>query len=232
MKKYYLSFLMFVTGICYSQNVSPLNNITSSEIILPQENDTYITIALNKDMGYYSYTFNNLNISVVYTSRTIDLLDKPYEKRYLEIMTIAENYNNGIIEEIPIISWHQNSRFSNFNGLKYFDTFSFSEHEFTDKQLTRILYITTNNHYIMIRISLPYTYAQRERLFDSIFEEVPQYFRIFSDKHINNPIIIWDFENKGNIKCGNDLINGKNESIIINTWFQKTNEIMNRIILR
>ena len=229
MKKLHLSFLIVVAGICYSQNVRALNDITILEILLPQENNTYITVKLNNDRGYYSYTFNNLDIGIFYNSRFSDLPDGPGRNRFIEIIKLAENLNNGIIEEIPKIIWHQNSRLSTFNGIKCFDTFAFSEHVFTDKQLTRILYLTTDNYYIRISIRLSYSSVQYEKLFEKIYEEVPQYFNLtsYESSFSVRGTIIWDKD--GVIRFGNDLLTGQNNSTIANSWFLETEKFLNNI---
>ena len=147
---------------------------------------------------------------------------------------------NGIIEE-PQIVWHQNIRFNNINGVKFADTFIFLAHEFVDKSLIRNIYLTTNDYYIRLMITihtdtsnLTENKIMIENLFENIYNETPEYFEIFSDRGIDlgRPIIIWNRNTRGNIRFGDDLLSGQNQSETANSWFRKTEEVLNLMQFR
>jgi hypothetical protein len=235
MKRIFLLLFLTFNWLCYSQNL-PLNNILISEISLPKDDNMYITIGLDAKNGSYRYRFKNQEVTMVYYNKNIDPeeFDSPLAEGNIRYFSLIEGINSGEIEKIPRIAWLHNMRFNIINGIKYFDSFMFYADEATDKQLTRVLYFTTENYYIRIMIGIPYN--DREELFSEIYGEVPQYFQIVYYESIigrnGHEFIIWDNESNGKIECANDLLNGINRSRIINQWFRDTEEIVSRIVIK
>jgi hypothetical protein len=233
MRNILIFILLFITLACSGKDNNSLNNIIISKIILPKDDGNFITLKLSDNKGYFDYQFDDLEIYILYYNKDNPTYDDAYDESNISYFQFFEQYNNRIIDEIPEIVWHHNIRFSVINGFKYVDSFMFAVHDFLDKQLTRLVYLSTKNYYIRIRITNNfYNAPEREILFDQIYQEVPQYFKIFSSEAIilgRKDVVIWDFDNNGILRFSNDLINGQNKSKITNSWFVKSEEILNKI---
>jgi len=222
--------LLNFTGFCQENN--SLNNINISKILLPKEDGNSFIFALSSsgDAQEFEYKYKDFDIFVLYYNKhnfndwddIIDVTNIGYFKTF-------ERYNNGLIAEIPSVSWFHNIRLNTFNGYKYADSFMFLTHEPSDMQLTRVLFLTTNNYYIKIMISKDF-YRENARmiLFKNIYKETPQYFKIIKYFRIKEDIVVWDNDN-AQLRFAEDLITGKNNSSTANLWYMKTEEILNKI---
>jgi hypothetical protein len=229
MKDFIVVTLLLINLIGYCQDNTSLNNITISEIYLPKDDGTCTTLELSNTMGNYNYKFEDQEIYILYFYKNNTFYDSPYST-FHDYFRLFEQYNSGIINEMPRIAPLQNTRFNIINNYKFVDAFIFLADEFINKQLTRIVYLMTNNYYIRIRITINlYNDMEREKLFEKIYEEVPQYFNLVSYESLFNgrEIIIWDKD--GVIRFENDLLTGQNKSTIANTWFLETEKFLNNI---
>jgi len=220
--------LISFNGFC--QNNNSLNNISISKILLPKDNNSTFTLTLSKSSGIYTYRYENIEISIIYYNKNnvYKLNDEPYTISHIKIF---EQYNSGLINEMSGFAWNQNIRLNNYNGFKYGDSFIFSAHDFVYKQLRRMLYLSTNNFYIGIVIE-PYSTDHQKEIFNAIYREAPQYFEKITMGEMRQEFITWDFKNKGAIKFGNDLLTGSNNSNTANLWYNKSEEIINKIYYR
>jgi hypothetical protein len=230
----YLIFVILIllnfTGFCQENN--SLNNINISRILLPKEDGSSFIFKLSSagKAQEFEYKYEGFDIFILYYNKhnfkdwddIIDVTNIGYFKTF-------EQYNSGLIAEIPSISWFHNIRLNTLNGYKYADSFMFLTHEPSDMQLTRVLFLTTNNYYIKIMISKDF-YREKARfiLFKNIYKETPQYFKIIKYFRTKEDTIVWD-DNNGKLRFADDLIAGKNKSKTANLWYQKTKKILNRI---
>jgi len=205
-------------------------NIKISEICLPKDDGTYMKLELTGNKGYYKYSYKNLMIDILYYEKKYNgPYDDVYDDVNINYMRLFEQYNNGEIVEMPEIIWHQNIRQNIINDNKYFDAFIFSAHEYTFKNLIRILYLILSDYYIRIRITPVFDNAyDREILFENIYEETPQYFNFDPEiTFYGKKVLGWDRDKA--INFGNDLLSGLHGSKIVNSWFNETEEILKMI---
>jgi len=215
----------------YEDN-SFLNNIIISEILLPKDDGYYFTLPLLKtrSSNTYEYIYQNIIINILYYYKGNIDYSEPYAIPNVSYFKYFEDFHNGLITEIPNIVWHQNERLNVFNGFKYGDSFIFLAHEYSGMQLTRLLYLSTKNYYIRIRITT--NDNARMLLFDNIYLEAPQYFKLYLDPYDGwIEIAVWENEDSM-LRFGNDLINGENNSYTANNWYFKSEEILNKIQYR
>ena len=176
--KYYVSiFLAFLcfTGCC--QENTSLNDFTISEIFIPKDDNNFITLELNKDIDYLDYIYKDFKILIFYYKKNGIFNENSVDEINIREMKLIEQYNNGEFEGKPNIGWLQNIRKNIINEKEYVDSFIFCSHEYTIKQLRRIVFITTNDFYIRIIITPNLSDIESEELFDEIYEETPQYFK-------------------------------------------------------
>jgi len=215
----------------YEDN-SFLNNIIISEILLPKDDGYYFTLPLLKtrSSNTYEYIYQNIIINILYYYKGNIDYSEPYAIPNVSYFKYFEDFHNGLITEIPNIVWHQIERLNVFNGFKYGDSFIFLAHEYSSMQLTRLLYLSTKNYYIRIRITT--NDNARMLLFDNIYLEAPQYFELYSDPYDGGrEIAVWENEDSM-LRFGNGLINGENNSYTANNWYLKSEEILNKIQYR
>jgi hypothetical protein len=227
-----ISVLFLIIGFTtYCQENNPLNKITIKEISLPKDDGSQFIIKLTENKYNYEYNYRDLKIGVLYYKKGNYIYDNPpYDNSNIKYMQLFEQFNSKKIGEMPSLIWHQNIRFNNINNYKYADSFIFIAHDYTTKLLIRLLYLTTENYYIRIRITPGFTPndIEYEKIFQEIYQETPQYFRLDPVIKINGKeIIVWSQADA--IKFGNDLLAGIHGSKIVNLWFKGTEEILKMI---
>jgi len=230
-----LFLLLLLIVFSCSQESNYLNNINISEIILPNDDNTYTILELTENDGNYQYRYMNNDITVIYYKRDgISKIDEFYSKLNIERIISFENLYNKNSEDFPYITWHQNIRFNSIANVQYVDSFIFLAHD--EKQLARILYTSTNNYLVMIRIAVPVPELMFDIYYD-IYQDANNYFVPYDDPHNNENIkskniMMWDHENDGMQRFGDDLINGINESETAALWFANTEDFLERIKFR
>jgi len=233
-KKIALLFLLLLTLLTCSPESSYLNNINISEIILPNDEGNNIELLLSNDYEYrYRYKNNDITL-LIYKKDGISEIDEFYSKLNIERIISFENLYNRNSEDFPYITWHQNMRFNNIADVQYVDSFIFFAHD--EKQLARLIYTSTSNYLIMIRIAAPVPELMYDVYFD-IYQEVKDYFVPYEDPYSNEiikskNIMMWDRENDGMLRFGDDLINGLNESETARLWFANTEDFLERILFK
>jgi len=232
-----LLFLCLITLFACSQESNFLNNINISEIILPGDDNTYTSLSLTEIYNNYQYRYRNNDVTIeIYKRDSISKIDEFYSKLNVERILSFENLHNKNSDDFPFIHSHQNIRFNNIANILYVDSFMFF---FSDeKYMARIMYTSTNNYLIMIRIAVP----DPEKLFDvyyDIYQEAKDYFVPYENppptdnENIKSKnIMMWDYDNNGMQRFGDDLINGINESETAVLWFADTENFLERIKFR
>jgi hypothetical protein len=229
MKNFIIIFLLIINILSCYQETEPLNSIVVTEISLPKDDNDHFIIKLTENKEYYEYNYKDLKIDILYYIKDNHIYDDPYDNINIEYMQSFEQHNNGIINEMPEIVWHQNIRYNIINGYKYVDAFIFLAHESTFKNLIRILYFTTKDYYIRIRMTPIFDNDyELEILFENIYKETPQYF-IFDPviTFYGKKVLSWGRDDA--LEFGNDLLSGIHGSKIVNIWFTRTEEILNKI---
>ena len=210
-----------------SMNKIDLKNIN----VIDDKNEENVNkIADNYGRLFYRYGMNLLSIEYFNKNAGFDVDDSIYQMYQRNVVNISLLYDiylyKNIRDNLPSFSSDTHIRENNMNGIKFIDSFYFSEgisYELGySLALHRIIYISTNNYYIKINIQ-NIIIGRENHIMNQIISETPHYFSL------GELVTTWNKDNNGIEMFGNDLINGEHLSVTATNWYNETERILNGI---
>jgi hypothetical protein len=227
MKYLFTVFFVIVLFFCSNKEATaneftamPMNNREFSQVIFPWLNET---VNLDGDFDYKNFTSGNYRIFIAFFDRNVDF-DVFTEHEYSyppEQFDIWENAIENNETEFPQWFFHSILRKRVTNNTTMVEGFMFSAYESVDMMLQRLLYISSANYNILIRVK------GEMADFDSIISEVPEYFEpAWTGKGFQ-----WK-DRESTESFGRALINGNSMSKTATKWYSETEEMIESIIIR
>ena len=182
--------------------------------------------------GHYFFEYGMSTVKISFFSR-----DKIFDDDFLfmnrynpQTYRTMEYFVNHRIETLPWIDFTHHRRKNIKNDIRIVDAFMFTAHSIDIFFINRIIYFTTINYDIRIRIEIPDRNFDN-LLFRQIIQESPQYFLLsdgaeYKGEDPREYHIIWNIHNNGLDRFAEDLINGIHPSTTFNQWFKETERLL------
>jgi hypothetical protein len=209
-----------------------MNKIDASSIIYKEKNGNTGVLNLAGNDGNFRFSFGINDVLIDYWKKTAEFDDKYqyYNNYYPEEYTSMEENIKNETNNFPGISFNTHLRKNSKNGIIFVDSFCFSAFESASIVLHRYLFLSTNNYNIRINIFLNDSKLEKE-----FIEESPKYFKIqtagggnleYNNETKEKGWEVWDYKNDAIKMFGDDLLKGAHKSLIVNNWFNQTEEII------
>ena len=222
------NYLMDIRDVDFS--ALAMNKIDIQELLIPDRTGEKYIINVVDDFGHFHFEYGDINISVIYHSKDIELDGSSlwYDIINPNYFLLTEiNLYMGMEKFHIITPNYTNHRINSINGLMLIDAFSFCQFEAQDISLQRRVYFSDFNYNYEIYFGIPYFTLLN--YIDAILIEAQEYF-IPGDG--SDPRMKWDTANNAIERFGDDLINNRNPSDTVVNWFLETEIFLDELFFR
>jgi len=222
MKKFIalLFCLNFMIGCSNSNDLCALNKKNIQSIKFPSEsiNEDQNTFQITGDKGSYKFSYNLNDVYISYHKIGIDFPDEDYysPQTFNKISKLSSKDNS----KIPSLKFNTSRRIYQKNGLNIVDSLILAQHDTMDQQIRRYIIIITEDYNIEIDMCL------HDHLVKSVIFQEPQFFIL--DQYD----LSWDTKKDAIELFATELRNGKEEKLISGIWYNETELLLNKMIIK